>query len=108
MFPLSAEIAGRLLRSCPLDPRLPWPDASCELELCDDLAYTAGARRGHHDHRLALVVSSRDEIIEALDTIPAGRAALEQSSKGEGPAVGAPESSSSFPVPGGLWPGRGP
>ena len=37
-----------------------------------DLAYTAGARRGHHDHRLALVVASRDEIIEALDSFRRG------------------------------------
>ena len=36
------------------------------------MAYTAGARRGHHDHRLALVVSSRDEAIEALDTFRRG------------------------------------
>ena len=37
-----------------------------------DLAYTAGARRGHHDHRLALVVSSQDEIVEALDSFLRG------------------------------------
>src|SRR5262249_53954236 len=40
-------------------------DGSCTLDLAD-LAYTAGARRGHHDHRLVLVAASRDEVIEAL------------------------------------------
>ena len=37
-----------------------------------DLAYTAGACRGHHDHRLAIVAASRDEIIEALDSFRRG------------------------------------
>src|SRR5262249_34864258 len=38
-----------------------------------DLADTACARRGHHAHRLALVVSSRDELIEALDSFLRGQ-----------------------------------
>ena len=33
----------------------------------DDMAYTAGVRRSHHEHRLALVGSSRSELVEALD-----------------------------------------
>ncbi|MGP0067607.1 MAG: amino acid adenylation domain-containing protein [Isosphaeraceae bacterium] len=46
-------------------------DGSRELDL-RDVAYTAGARRGHHDHRLALVVSSRDEAVEALESVRRG------------------------------------
>ena len=36
------------------------------------MAYTAGARRGHHDHRLALVVAGRDEALGALDAFLRG------------------------------------
>ena len=46
-------------------------DSSSELDL-RDVASTAGMRRGHHDHRLALVVSSRDEAIEALESFRRG------------------------------------
>jgi acyl transferase domain-containing protein len=31
-----------------------------------DICYTAGARRTHHDHRLAVAAGSRDEMIETL------------------------------------------
>lgn len=31
-----------------------------------EVCYTAGARRTHHDHRLAMVANSRDEMIETL------------------------------------------
>jgi acyl transferase domain-containing protein/acyl carrier protein len=33
-----------------------------------DVCYTAGARRSHHDHRLAVVGSSREELAERLET----------------------------------------
>ncbi len=33
----------------------------------NDICYTTGARRGHHDHRLALVASSREEAVDNLD-----------------------------------------
>jgi len=32
-----------------------------------DICYTAGARRGHHDHRLALVVSSKEDVADHLE-----------------------------------------
>jgi len=32
----------------------------------DDLCYTAGARRGHHDHRLAVVAASSKDLSESL------------------------------------------
>jgi amino acid adenylation domain-containing protein len=38
-----------------------------------DLAYTAGARRGHHDYRLALIANSREEIIDALGAFRRGK-----------------------------------
>jgi acyl transferase domain-containing protein/acyl carrier protein len=34
-----------------------------------ELAYTAGARRSHHDYRLAVVGSSRSELLEALQRL---------------------------------------
>ena len=46
-------------------------NGSCDADL-RDLAHTAGGRRGHHDHRLAIVAASRDEIIEALDSFRRG------------------------------------
>ena len=71
-------------------------DASNELDL-RDVAYTAGARRGHHDHRLALVVSSRDDAIEALDTFRRGEPHW-SIVQGEGRGLAAQELSSSFPA----------
>ncbi len=37
-----------------------------------DLAYSAGARRGHLEHRLALIVAGRDDAIGALDAVLRG------------------------------------
>jgi acyl transferase domain-containing protein/NADPH:quinone reductase-like Zn-dependent oxidoreductase/short-subunit dehydrogenase/ubiquinone/menaquinone biosynthesis C-methylase UbiE/acyl carrier protein len=34
-----------------------------------DLCYTAGARRHHHDFRQALIVQSREELVEQLETL---------------------------------------
>ncbi|MBP2632102.1 MAG: amino acid adenylation domain protein, partial [Firmicutes bacterium] len=33
----------------------------------NDICYTTGARRGHHDHRLALVARSREEAVDNLE-----------------------------------------
>ena len=38
-----------------------------------DLAYTAGARRSHHDHRLAVVADTPDRAVSRLDAFLAGR-----------------------------------
>ena len=94
--PALREIAGRPVGSRPFDPRRSWPTASCDADL-RDLAYTAGARRGHHDHRLALVVSSRDEIIEALDSFRRGEPHL-SSVQGRRLPGAVPDWSSSSPV----------
>ncbi len=37
-----------------------------------DLCYTAGARRTHHDHRLALTARGREELIERLEAFQRG------------------------------------
>ncbi|HTN83970.1 MAG TPA: acyltransferase domain-containing protein, partial [Sorangium sp.] len=37
-----------------------------------DIAYTAAVRRGHHEHRAAVVARSREELRERLDALAAG------------------------------------
>ena len=70
VFPISAKSPAALLDlACSIRDAL--SVGSCDAHL-HDLAYTAGARRGHHDHRLAIVAASRDEIIEALDSFRRG------------------------------------
>ena len=70
VFPLSAKSPAALWAlACSIRDAL--SGGSCDADL-RDLAYTAGARRGHHDHRLAIVAASRDEIIEALDSFRRG------------------------------------
>ncbi|HEX2049209.1 MAG TPA: beta-ketoacyl synthase N-terminal-like domain-containing protein [Actinomycetota bacterium] len=44
-------------------------DASPDLR---DIAFTAAARRTHHDHRAALVGATRDELVSTLDSVAAG------------------------------------
>jgi tyrocidine synthetase-3 len=39
-----------------------------------DICYTAGSRRSHHDHRLSLIVSSKQEMVDSLDNYLAGEA----------------------------------
>ncbi len=80
-------------------------DGSRELDL-RDVAYTAGARRGHHDHRLALVVSSRDEAVEALDSFRRGEPHW-SIVQGRRLAGRRPGIVFVFPGEGGLWPGAG-
>ncbi len=41
----------------------------------DDLCWTASARRTHHEHRLALVAGTRDELVAQLEAARAGDAA---------------------------------
>ena len=45
-----------------------------------DICYTAGARRSHHAHRLALVGSSREQLAEQLEAFLAGEASPGMSS----------------------------
>jgi amino acid adenylation domain-containing protein len=70
ILPISAKSPAALWAlACSIRDTL--SDGSCQADM-PDLAYTAGARRGHHDHRLAIVAASRDEIIEALDSFRRG------------------------------------
>ncbi len=70
VFPISAKSPAALWAlACSIRDIL--SGGSCDADL-HDLAYTAGARRAHHDHRLAIVAASRDEIIEALDSFRRG------------------------------------
>jgi len=78
---------------------------SCDLGL-SDLAYTAAARRGHHDHRLALVISSRDEISEALDSFLRGEPHY-SSIQGRKLPGRRPSAVFVFSGQGGLWRGAG-
>ncbi len=104
VVPLSAKCPAALwdlahaLRAALSDP-------SCDLDLAD-LAYAAGARRGHHDHRLALVVSSRDEVVEALDAYRRGEPHL-SSIAGRRLAGRRPRTVFVFSDAGGLWQGAG-
>ena len=82
-----------------------WPIQRTEVDL-RDVAYSAGARRAHHDHRLALVVSSRDDAIEALDTFRRGEPhwSIVQGRRSRGRR---PRIVFVFPGAAGLWRGAG-
>ncbi len=71
-----------------------------------DVAYTAGARRGHLDFRLALVVSSRDEALEALDTFRRGEPHW-SIVQGRSPRARRPGIVLVLPGAGSLWQGIG-
>ena len=104
VVPLSAKCPAALW-DLALAMRTALSDPSCDLGLVD-LAYTAGARRGHHDHRLVLVVSSRDEVVEALDAYRRGEPHL-SSIAGRRLSGRRPRTVFVFSGQGGLWQGAG-
>ncbi|WP_437947156.1 SDR family NAD(P)-dependent oxidoreductase [Sorangium sp. So ce296] len=59
-----ADAYGRFLRRGPAE-------AGASLR---DIAYTASARRSHHEHRLVVLGSSREELAASLDAFAAGEA----------------------------------
>jgi acyl transferase domain-containing protein/acyl carrier protein/short-subunit dehydrogenase len=72
LLPLSArsEAALRAVAQAFLDlPAFQGPEPSATLH---DLCYSASVRRGHHDHRLALVVRSHEELRAGLRAFLAG------------------------------------
>jgi len=104
VIPLSAAVPEALWDLC-RSLRDFLAGASDEMDL-RDVAYTAGARRGHHDHRLALVVSSRDEAIEALDSCRRGEPHW-SIVPGRRPRARRPGIVFVFPGADGLWRGVG-
>jgi acyl transferase domain-containing protein len=73
LIPLSAHTAegvqelARRLRAGLDDGSAPGPDARLE-----DIAYTAGVRRSHYPHRLAVVAAGRAELASHLDAFARG------------------------------------
>jgi acyl transferase domain-containing protein/NADPH:quinone reductase-like Zn-dependent oxidoreductase/NAD(P)-dependent dehydrogenase (short-subunit alcohol dehydrogenase family)/acyl carrier protein len=57
-------------------------DASLSLE---DVCYTSGARRGHYDHRLAVVARSWDEVKDRLEAFLEGETRAGMSSRRKAP-----------------------
>jgi amino acid adenylation domain-containing protein len=104
VLPLSAKTPDALFDLC-RSIRNFLSGASNELDL-RDVAYTAGARRGHHDHRMALVISSRDEAIEALDAFRRGEPHV-SIAHGRRPRGRRSEIVFVFPDANGLWRGIG-
>ena len=70
------------------------------------LSYSAAVRRQHHPHRLALVASSRDELIEGLDAHLEGRE-MYPGSRGNADPGSTPKLAFVFPGQGGQWVGMG-
>jgi amino acid adenylation domain-containing protein len=104
VIPLSAQTPEALWDLC-RSFRHFLSDAPEELDVCD-VAYSAGARRAHHDYRVALVVSSRDEAIAALDCFRRGEPhwSLMQGRRGAGRPAGI---AFAFPNADALWFGAG-
>ncbi|WP_394839240.1 type I polyketide synthase [Pendulispora rubella] len=71
-----------------------------------DLAHTAGVRRTHHDHRLALVGRSHDEFLAALSAFVDG-AEHPGMHHGQLPASAQPKVVFVFPGQGSQWIGMG-
>jgi amino acid adenylation domain-containing protein len=104
VFPLSARTPAALW-DLAASMREMLSGGACDLDL-RDLAYTLGARRGHHDYRLALVAASRDEIIDALGAFRCGEPHI-SSVQGRRLPGRRPRLVVVFSGAGGLWPGAG-
>jgi acyl transferase domain-containing protein/acyl carrier protein len=73
LVPLSARGPEALeARARSLVSFLTDPASSGEVSL-HDIGYTTSLRRGHHDHRLAVVARSTEELVERLDAFVAGQ-----------------------------------
>ncbi|MGK3959667.1 SDR family NAD(P)-dependent oxidoreductase [Sorangium sp. So ce118] len=106
LLPLSARSPGALSDLAEAYRRfLSRLPAEAEPDL-RDIAYTAGVRRGHHAHRLALTGGSRQELVELLDAYQRGepRAGL---AHGDATAAARPRVVFVFPGQGSQWVGMG-
>ncbi|WP_437568146.1 SDR family NAD(P)-dependent oxidoreductase [Sorangium sp. So ce542] len=72
-----------------------------------DVCYTAGVRRSHLEHRLAVVGCSHEEMAGALDDLARGGAARAGAALGEAPAGQRPSVVLVFSGQGSQWPGMG-
>ncbi|AUX31437.1 MULTISPECIES: type I polyketide synthase [Sorangium] len=74
LLPVSAK-TGEALSAMAQSYRSSFSDAGREAPASlGDVAYTASARRSHHEHRLAVVASSREEASELLGAFARGEA----------------------------------
>jgi acyl transferase domain-containing protein/acyl carrier protein len=104
LLPLSArspEALGSLARA--YQDFLAAPECAAALP---DVCYTAGARLGHHDHRLAVTGNSPAQLIESLDAFSRGEARPGLSS-GRRPAARRRKLVFVFPGQGSQWFGMG-
>ncbi|XXT16877.1 beta-ketoacyl synthase N-terminal-like domain-containing protein [Sorangium sp. So ce429] len=67
-----------------------------------DITYTASVRRGHHEHRLAVVGSSPEELAASLDAIVRGEPAR-GASRGVAPPRARPQVVFVYPGQGSQW-----
>ncbi|WP_438004487.1 type I polyketide synthase [Sorangium sp. So ce321] len=102
VVPLSARSPGALL-ALARSYRDFLADGALSLR---DVAYTAAVRRGHHEHRLAAVARSREELRELLDAAAGGgeRPGL---ARGQASAEQRPKVVFVFPGQGSQWLGMG-
>ncbi|XXX76158.1 SDR family NAD(P)-dependent oxidoreductase [Sorangium sp. So ce134] len=104
LLPLSAKSPEALVESARAYHRWLTAGGGRQARL-HDVAYTASARRSHHEHRLGVVGASSDELAVALDAFARGEAPAGLS-HGEAPAT-APKVVFVFPGQGSQWPGMG-
>ncbi|XYI03831.1 type I polyketide synthase [Sorangium sp. So ce1128] len=83
-----------------------WLDARPELRL-QDLCYTASLRRSHHEHRLAAVGSSREELGAALGAFARGEPRPEEAVDGRARPGPRPRVVFVYPGQGSQWVGMG-
>ncbi|XXX76157.1 type I polyketide synthase [Sorangium sp. So ce134] len=104
LLPLSAKSPEALVESARAYHRWLTAGGGRQARL-HDIAYTASARRSHHEHRLGVVGASSDELAAALDAFARGEAPAGLS-LGRAPAA-APKVVFVFPGQGSQWLGMG-
>ena len=73
----------------------------------EDIAYTAGVRRSHHEHRLAVVASSPAQLVESLAALARGEAPPGAAQQREGAYDRRRKRVFVFPGQGSQWVGMG-